>query len=104
MSLLLVPGALDDSPAEDDRMASSGKPKTTMAKLKREATLRERRVEKAARKRIRKQAQLDPQPLDQLDPEALDIDDSEAVDIDDPEAVDVDPDLSAPEPQIGAGL
>lgn len=36
-------------------MASSGKPKTTMAKLRREATLRERRMEKAARKRIRKE-------------------------------------------------
>lgn len=38
-------------------MASSGKPKTTMAKLKREATLRERRLDKAARKEIRKQGQ-----------------------------------------------
>lgn len=36
-------------------MASSGKPKTTMAKLKREATLRERRLDKATRKQIRKQ-------------------------------------------------
>ena len=70
-------------------MASSGKPKTTMAKLKREATLRERRVEKATRKRIRKQeALLGPQQPDKQDPEALDID----------------PDLIAPEPQLGAGL
>jgi hypothetical protein len=43
-------------------MASSGKQKTTMAKLKREATLRERRHEKAIRKQIRKEAQLNPQP------------------------------------------
>jgi|SRR5579875_536891 len=41
-------------------MASSGKPKTTFAKLQREAVLRERRVEKAARKRARKDAQMDP--------------------------------------------
>ncbi len=43
-------------------MASSGKPKTTMAKLKREATLRERRAEKATRKRIRKLNPPDPHP------------------------------------------
>jgi hypothetical protein len=70
-------------------MASSGKPKTTMAKLKREATLRERRVEKATRKRIRKQeALLGPPQPDELDPEEVDID----------------PDLVTPEPQHGAGL
>ena len=60
-------------------MASSGKPKTTWAKLQREAALRERRLDKAARKQIRKQAQLDPSqaPLDpdqaiELDGEAPD--------------------------------
>jgi len=37
-------------------MASSGKKKTTMAKLNRERTLRERRVEKQAKKDARKQA------------------------------------------------
>jgi hypothetical protein len=47
-------------------MASSGKPKTTMAKLQREARLRERRSEKAARKEIRKQAQLYPSQPDEL--------------------------------------
>ncbi|WP_249011478.1 hypothetical protein [Conexibacter sp. DBS9H8] len=49
---------LDDSPNdnEDGSMASSGKPKTTMAKLQREAALRERRAEKAARKQIRREA------------------------------------------------
>jgi hypothetical protein len=37
-------------------MASTGKKKTTMAKLARESKLRERRVEKAERKRARKDA------------------------------------------------
>ena len=37
-------------------MASSGKRKTTMAKLTRESRLRERRLEKKARKDARKQA------------------------------------------------
>ncbi len=37
-------------------MASTGKKKTTMAKLSRESRLRERRLEKEARKRARKQA------------------------------------------------
>jgi len=37
-------------------MASTGKKKTTMAKLARESRLRERRVEKQARKDARKQA------------------------------------------------
>jgi hypothetical protein len=35
-------------------MASTGKKKTTMAKLNRESKLRERRAEKEARKRLRK--------------------------------------------------
>ncbi len=37
-------------------MASSGKRKTTMAKLNRESRLRERRLEKQARKDARKRA------------------------------------------------
>jgi hypothetical protein len=37
-------------------MASSGKKKTTMAKLTRESRLRERRLDKKARKEARKQA------------------------------------------------
>jgi len=37
-------------------MASSGKRKTTFAKLARESKLRERRVEKQARKEARKRA------------------------------------------------
>ena len=47
-------------------MASTGKRKTTMAKLTRESRLRERRLEKQARKRARKQAAAHPaaQPND----------------------------------------
>lgn len=41
-------------------MASSGKKRTTMAKLNREARLRERRVEKEARKFERKHAAANP--------------------------------------------
>jgi hypothetical protein len=40
-------------------MASSGKKKTTMAKLTRESRLRERRLDKQARKDARKQASSD---------------------------------------------
>jgi hypothetical protein len=42
-------------------MASTGKKKTTMAKLARESRLRERRLEKQARKDARKQAAAHPQ-------------------------------------------
>jgi hypothetical protein len=47
-------------------MASTGKKKTTMAKLARESRLRERRLEKQARKDARKQAAAHPpsQPSD----------------------------------------
>jgi hypothetical protein len=48
-----------------DGMASTGKKKTTMAKLQRESRLRERRQEKAARKRARKDAA--GQPLGEFD-------------------------------------
>jgi hypothetical protein len=41
-------------------MASSGKRKTTMAKLMRESRLRERRLDKQARKDARKQAAANP--------------------------------------------
>ena len=41
-------------------MASKGKKKTTMAKLTREAKLRDRRLEKQARKAARKLAAPDP--------------------------------------------
>jgi len=41
-------------------MAPAGKKKTTMAKLTRESRLRERRLEKAARKRARKDAAAHP--------------------------------------------
>jgi hypothetical protein len=43
-------------------MASRGKKKTTMAKLTREARLRDRRLEKQARKDARKRAAIDPPP------------------------------------------
>jgi len=55
-------------------MGSSGKPKTTMAKLKREAALRERRHDKAARKQIRKQGQPYPDRPDDPGPDAADQD------------------------------
>jgi hypothetical protein len=41
-------------------MASTGKKKTTMAKLARESRLRERRLDKQARKDARKQAAAHP--------------------------------------------
>jgi hypothetical protein len=41
---------------EDTKMASSGKRKTTMAKLMRESRLRERRLDKQAKKEARKLA------------------------------------------------
>jgi hypothetical protein len=43
-------------------MASRGKKKTTMAKLTREARLRDRRLEKQARKDARKRAAAEPTP------------------------------------------
>jgi hypothetical protein len=58
-------------------MASSGKKKTTMAKLSRESRLRERRVEKKARKDARKHAAANP-PDEELSDTLLD-DDQEAV-------------------------
>ena len=56
-----------------DTMASSGKKKTTMAKLTRESRLRERRFEKEARKRARKDSaaertQADAEMLANFDP------------------------------------
>ena len=49
-------------------MASSGKKKTTMAKLNRESRLRDKRAVKAARKDARKQGEddgIDEAPLDE---------------------------------------
>jgi hypothetical protein len=48
-------------------MASNGKKKTTMAKLTRETKLRERRLDKQAKKDARKQASAD-RPADAADP------------------------------------
>ena len=45
-------------------MAASGKPRTTRAKLQRETLLRERRLEKEARKLVRKQSHVDPSTPD----------------------------------------
>jgi hypothetical protein len=55
-------------------MASSGKQKTTMAKLMRESRLRERRLDKQARKDARKQAPADHQ--DHVDTPTLTIDEA----------------------------
>jgi hypothetical protein len=44
-------------------MASSGKKKTTMAKLNREAKMRERRMDKQARKDARKLAAANPETV-----------------------------------------
>jgi hypothetical protein len=57
-------------------MASSGKRKTTMAKLNRESKLRERRIEKQARKDARKYAAANPEPS----PEELAGDEGESAD------------------------
>ena len=56
-------------------MASSGKKKTTMAKLTRESRLRERRLDKQARKNARKYAAAHPEEFsdtlrDETDPSA----------------------------------
>ena len=47
-------------------MASSGKRKTTFAKLNRESRLRERRLEKQAKKEARKQAAAEGRPSETL--------------------------------------
>jgi hypothetical protein len=47
-------------------MGSSGKKRTTMAKLNREAKLRERRIDKEARKLARKQAAAERTPGDDV--------------------------------------
>jgi hypothetical protein len=48
-------------------MSSRGKKKTTMAKLNREAQLRDRRIEKQARKEARRYAAVAPPRLDDPD-------------------------------------
>jgi hypothetical protein len=54
--LLRVVDALQIPESRRTRMASSGKKKITMAKLNRERKLRERRLDKQAKKDARKQA------------------------------------------------
>jgi hypothetical protein len=63
---LLTTAALETPTKGLAHMASTGKKKTTMAKLARESRLRERRLEKQARKDARKQAAAHPtsQPSD----------------------------------------
>jgi len=63
------------TPDEGINMASSGKQKTTFSKLQREASVRERRAEKAARKEARKYAAANPSPVVDLD---SDLDGSDA--------------------------
>lgn len=53
-------------------MSSRGKKKTTIAKLNREARLRERRSEKQARKEARRDAAATQPPSDASDTEGLD--------------------------------
>jgi hypothetical protein len=74
-------------------MASSGKKKTTMAKLMRESRLRERRQDKKARKDARKQAALDGVSLQ--DP-GVPLEDGETPD----DAPDDAPDSSAPQSTV----
>jgi hypothetical protein len=51
--------------SEDGKMASSGKKKTTFAKLARESRLRERRIDKQAKKDARKrEAEIQPAVFD----------------------------------------
>ena len=66
-------------------MASSGKRKTTMAKLTRESRLRERRLDKAARKDARRQTaqHLNDPPADIATANAPPVDPGEQTDRDD---------------------
>ena len=55
-------------------MASSSKKKTTMAKMNREAAVRDKRLRKQAKKDARKLAALEPQPVEpdeSPDPDAV---------------------------------
>ena len=51
-------------------MASSSKKKTTMAKMNREAAVRDRRLRKQAKKDARKLAAAEPQPVEPTDTDA----------------------------------
>jgi hypothetical protein len=59
-------------------MGSSGKPRTTMAKLQRETALRERRLDKAARKRARKEAPPETGQPDEFNPDGPESESSPA--------------------------
>jgi hypothetical protein len=64
-------------------MASTGKKKTTMAKLARESRLRERRLEKQERKRARKFAAANP-PAEPEEYPGAESDDSPEAEPDEP--------------------
>ena len=105
MSLSPVVDALGDSHHKDDQMASSGKHKTTMAKLTREAKLRERRVEKNQRKQIRKDTQAS-QPYDPFGAPheslaGVDLDALDRPEADTPESANVEP-LESPDVVVNA--
>ena len=53
-------------------MASSSKKKTTMAKMNREAAVRDRRLRKQAKKDARKLAAAEPQPVEPDQPDDTD--------------------------------
>lgn len=61
-------------------MASNGKKKTTMAKLTRETKLRERRLDKQAKKDARKRAAADPVHVAPLAGETPEVDDGLRID------------------------
>ncbi|WP_372789703.1 hypothetical protein [Paraconexibacter sp.] len=54
-------------------MASNGKKKTTMAKLQREQRMREKRMDKQARKEARKREAAQPVATLTEDPESVDV-------------------------------
>jgi hypothetical protein len=79
-------------------MASSSKKRTTMAKIARENKLRERRIDKQAKKDRRKLAAADGEPVSWLG-EAPGIESDEAADIESDEAAGVESDDATPEAQ-----
>jgi hypothetical protein len=73
--------SVGSAPNQETMMSSRGKKKTTMAKLNREARLRERRSEKLARKEARRDAAANPSqgdmPLTEGDERHLQLPDRE---------------------------
>jgi len=98
-------GTLSALTTKDGDMASSGKKKTTMAKLMRESRLRERRLDKQARKDARKRAAADGstwigEPLDAdgmpIDPDVAAHPDAAKPDAEQPRAEPLDAEPLAP--------